>query len=112
MNSRVNAYVLAVVAVAIAIVAGLAAYAPGIDRGLVAGAAAFALMGLVAQALTFAMATGSIGSISFLPFLTCIVLYPSWVSVCMIGLAMLLGELRQKKPNIKRAFNVAQYVAA
>lgn len=112
MSSRVNAYVLVVVIVAIAIVTGLGMHAPHLERALIGGAAAFAVMGLVAQALTFAMATGSIGSISFLPFLTCIVLYPSWISVVMIGAAMLLGEFRQKKPNIKRAFNVAQYMVA
>ncbi|MEP6764752.1 MAG: HD-GYP domain-containing protein [Gemmatimonadaceae bacterium] len=82
---------------------------PSVDLSLLKGAAAFAAMGLVAQGLTYSMATGSLGSIGFLPFLTCIVLYPSWISVALVALAVLASELRQKKPSIKRIFNVSQY---
>lgn len=110
MGSRIQKYVSLVAVVAFATTVGLAVFDPKIDLHLMEGAVAFAAMGLVAQGLTYSMATGSIGSIGFLPFLTCIVLYPSWVSVCMVGLAVLISELRQKKPNIKRLFNVSQYV--
>jgi len=112
MSSRLEKYVFGVSLVAVATVATLWRLSPSVDFSLIAGPAAFALMGLVAQWLTYSMATGSVGSIGFLPFLTCIVLYPSWASVGMIGSAVLLSELREKKPNIKRAFNVSQYVVA
>lgn len=112
MGSRVTTYVFAVCAVAVAAVAALSLSAPGIDYSLLEGAAAFAMMGFMMQALVYSMPTGTNASISFLPFLTCVALYPSWVSVALVALAMALTELRQKKPNIKRAFNVAQYVIA
>lgn len=112
MSSRLEKYVLGVAVVAVAMIATLWRVNPDIDYALIVGSAAFAAMGFVAQWLTYSMVTGSVGSIGFLPFLTCIVLYPTWVSVAMIGVAVLLSELREKKPNIKRAFNVSQYLVA
>lgn len=112
MSNHLGKYVLGVAAVALATTACLERYSPGIDSSLIIASAAFAAMGLVAQVLTYSMVTGSVGSIGFLPFLTCIVLYPSWVSVVMIGTAVMISELREKKPNIKRAFNVSQYLVS
>ncbi len=51
----------------------------------------------------------TIGSIAFLPFLTGLVVYPSWTNLLLVAVAMLVGEFRKPKPGIKRAFNVAQY---
>lgn len=93
-------------------VAVLVRVVPSDNFDLLAGAVAFASMGFVAQLLSYSMATGSVGSIGFLPFLTCIVLYPSWVSVVMIGVVGLISELKEKKPNIKRLFNVSQLLIA
>jgi len=112
MNSRLSKYVFTVAIVAVATLVTLTRVSPIVDLGLLKGAAAFAAMGLIAQWLTYSMATGSVGSIGFLPFLTCIVLYPSWVSVCLIGCAVLVSELKERKPNIKRVFNVSQYIVA
>lgn len=98
--------------VALAAIAALAMMSPNVDRTLVAGAAAFAVMGLVAQALVYSMPTGYSASISFLPFLTCIVLYPSWISIVMVSAAVTVAEVRVKKQNIKRLFNVSQYTIA
>lgn len=112
MASRVTTYVLCVVVVAVAAVAGLGVVSPQVDYSLLEGAIAFAAMGLMTQALLFSMASGTNASISFLPFLTCVVLYPSWITVLLVASAVSLMELRQKKPNIKRAFNIAQYAVA
>ncbi len=97
---------------AIAVALGLAVSVPAINYRLALGAVAFSAMGMVAQAVSHSARKHSGGSIAFLPFLTSLVLYPSWVSVVLVALAMLVGEARQKKANIKRAFNVAQYAAA
>lgn len=112
MSTKLEKYVASVAITAVAVVAVLARTEPSVDYNLLVGAAAFAAMGLVAQILTYAMATGSAASIGFLPFLTCIVLYPSWVSVAMICAAVLIGELKERKPNIKRVFNVSQWLVA
>ncbi|MEP6778553.1 MAG: HD-GYP domain-containing protein [Gemmatimonadaceae bacterium] len=112
MGSKVTTYVVAVVIAAVLAIAGLAYNSPTIDFTLVQGALAFALMGFVAQALVYSMPTGSTASIGFLPFLTAVVLYPSWFTVSAVAVAMFLAELRQKKTNIKRAFNVAQFIVS
>jgi HD-GYP domain-containing protein (c-di-GMP phosphodiesterase class II) len=112
MGTRLQKYVFSVTIVALATVVALAYWRPEVHSSMLPGAIAFAAMGFVAQALTYSMATGSVGSIGFLPFLTSIVLYPSWITVLMVAAAVLVGELKQKKPSIKRIFNVSQYVVA
>ncbi|MGV3708764.1 MAG: HD-GYP domain-containing protein [Gemmatimonas sp.] len=112
MGSKVNAYVFTVVITAIAAVAALAYATPMIDYKLLQGAVAFAAIGVMAQALIYSLPSGTNASISFLPFLTCVVLYPSWVSIGLVAFATTIAEFRHKKPSIKRAFNVAQYSLA
>lgn len=112
MENKVTTYVFSVVIAAIATVACMAFVAPGLDYKMLQGPIAFALMGLMTQTLVYTMPAGSTASVSHLPFLACVILYPTWSSVCLIAVASLLAELKQKKPNIKRAFNVAQYVVA
>ena len=112
MGSRVTSYVFAVVIFAIATISSLAAYAPHVDLNLIQGAAAFAAMGLMTQSLVYSMPAGSTASISFLPFLSCVILYPTWSSIALVSFAALVAEFRHPKPNIKRAFNVSQYVIA
>ncbi|MBC8086398.1 MAG: HD domain-containing protein, partial [Phycisphaerae bacterium] len=112
MASKVTTYVVCVVIVALLAIAALGVVAPEVDYALLKGAAAFAAMGLMTQALLYSMPTGTNASISFLPFLTCVVLYPSWISIVLVSVAVSAMEMRQKKPNIKRAFNVAQYTVA
>lgn len=112
MGKKVSTYVFAVVVVAIATIIGMAFVSPTVDYKLIQGALAFAAMGVLTQTLVYSMPAGSTASISFLPFLACVVLYPAWSSIVLVAIAALLAELKQKKPNIKRAFNVAQYVIA
>lgn len=110
MEFRVRAYVAFIVASAIAVTAWMAITWPGYSLTSVAGAAVFAAMGMVAQAIGHSAKKNYTGSIAFLPYLTGMVLHPTWVCVCLVGVAALVGECYQKKANIKRAFNVAQYV--
>ena len=112
MGSKVTTYVVAVVIAAIAAIAAFAIHEPSVNVELLEGAFAFAAMGLVAQALAYSMPTGSTASIAFLPFLTSIVLYPSWVTIAIVATAMTFAELRQKKPIVKRAFNIGQFIVA
>jgi len=90
----------------------LAIVLPPFDLQLAKGPAAFALMGLIAQFIAHSARKTIGASIAFLPFLTSVVLYPSWVCVLLVAIAMLIGEFRERKPYIKRAFNVAQYVVS
>lgn len=94
---------------AIAVGAFLAFSEPSVDANLFLASAVFAALGLGAQAVAHSARKDTTGSIAFLPFLTGLVLYPSWTAVPLVATAMLLGEFRSKKSSIKRVFNIAQY---
>ncbi|MES2524992.1 MAG: HD-GYP domain-containing protein [Gemmatimonadota bacterium] len=101
-----------VVVTAILVTAGLTYALPSLNWDYAAAPLAFAVMGLIAQSIGHDTGKTISGSIAFLPFLTSLILYPSWICVVFVGLAMLVGEFREKKAGIKRAFNVAQYMVA
>jgi HD-GYP domain-containing protein (c-di-GMP phosphodiesterase class II) len=112
MEKKVRLYVGFMVVAACAATWALAYSLPTLSYRDAVAPAVFALMGMIAQSIAHSARKTFTGSIAFLPFLTSIVLYPSWVCVMLVGLAMLVGEVRAKKANIKRAFNVAQYMVA
>ncbi|HYW33156.1 MAG TPA: HD-GYP domain-containing protein [Gemmatimonas sp.] len=112
MQTSVRIYVGSVVFAAIAVTAALLFALPSLNWEYAAAPLAFAIMGLIAQSIGHDTGKTISGSIAFLPFLTSLILYPSWICVVFVGLAMLVGEFREKKAGIKRAFNVAQYMVA
>jgi HD-GYP domain-containing protein (c-di-GMP phosphodiesterase class II) len=112
MEKNVRLYVSFVVLTAIAVTVALAYSLPALEYRDAVAPAVFALMGMIAQSIGHSARKTFTGSIAFLPFLTSLVLYPSWICVILVGIAMVVGEFRAKKPNIKRAFNVAQYMVA
>src|SRR5690349_1127302 len=112
MQTNVRVYVGLVVITAVAVTIALTFTLMPFDLRLAQGPAVFVLMGLLAQSIAHSARKTFTGSIAFLPFLTSIILYPSWVCVVLVAVAMVIGEFREKKPNIKRVFNVAQYVVA
>lgn len=112
MQTNVRVYVSLVVITAVAVTIALTFTLMPFDLKLAQGPAVFALMGLLAQSIAHSARKTIGGSIAFLPFLTSIILYPSWVCVVLVAIAMMVGEFREKKANIKRVFNVAQYVVA
>lgn len=112
MGNKVTTFVLSVVVVAIAATAAMMFTNSQVDYSLIEGALAFAAIGVMTQTLVYTMPAGSNASISFLPFLACLILYPAWPSIVLIAFAALIAEFKQKKSGIKRAFNVAQYVVA
>lgn len=109
MDTRVRAYVSTVILAALAVGVALAWKDPSVNLQLFSATAVFALLGLAAQSVAHSANKNTTGSIAFLPFLTGLVLYPSWTNVPLVAVAMLIGEFRKPKPGIKRAFNVAQY---
>lgn len=113
MPVRIIAYVITVIVAAIGSTVFLSSLGPTLDFDLAIGALAFSSIGLIAQAVAHTTKGGvSRGSIAFVPFLTGLVLYPSWLIVVFISLAVFAGEMTQKKSWIKRFFNAAQYTLA
>jgi hypothetical protein len=113
MKKSVLIYVYSVVAIAVASLASTYVYAPMIDGDLLVGAALLTLIGFVGAWLGgYRIKQSSGGEVSFIPYLSAIVLYPSWTTVALVGIGSAVAEATRKKSGIKRAFNVAQLVIA
>jgi HD-GYP domain-containing protein (c-di-GMP phosphodiesterase class II) len=76
--------------------------------------AGLAAVGSLAWALSHRLGKASIGSVAFIPWLSCVLLTPTWLSPAFIGVAVMAGELSRlgKTQSVKIAFNVSQYVVA
>ncbi len=112
MPTRVLVYVLVVTAAALAAVAALwRSGAPVQQEHLIAS---LGLVGLGAYtAFTkYKTSRNSSGEVSFIPYITAIVLYPHWSTVCLIGIAVSAVEVGKKKHPLKQVFNSSQYILA
>lgn len=109
MGKQIRLYVAIVIVAAVAVSIALVFSVPKVEPKLFWAAAVFTLLGLAAQAVAHSAKKNATGSIAFLPFLTGLILYPSWTTVPLVATAMLVGEFRRPNSGIKRAFNVAQY---
>jgi len=112
MKTSVVAYVYAIVAAAAASLVGLYLYSPGVDLSLLVGAGWLTGVSILGTVLSYRVQGSTFGSVSFIPFLTAFVLYPSWATVAMVGCGGLLAELVKPKNALKRAFNAGQIVLA
>jgi putative nucleotidyltransferase with HDIG domain len=52
------------------------------------------------------------GAISFIPFLTAVMVAPNWLTPVMVGSAVAVTEARRRATPVKGVFNVAQYSLA
>lgn len=113
MSRSILTYVYAIVAASVASLAAAYAYAPSVRMDLLVGSALLTLVGFVGAWLGgYRIRQSSGGEVSFIPYLSAIVLYPSWTTVTLIGLGAAVSEATRKKPPIKRAFNIAQLLLA
>ena len=112
MKTSVIAYVYAIVAAAAASLVGLYLFDPSVEPGLLVGPALMTLVALGGALYSYRIKSSSFGEVSFIPYLTAIVLYPSWATLSIIGAGAILAELKKPKSPIKRTFNVAQIAFA
>jgi len=112
MKTSVLAYVYAIVAAAAASLVGLYWYQPDVNVVFLAGAGWLTLVSILGTVLSYRVQGSTFGAVSFIPFLTAFVLYPSWATVAIVGTGALVAEMIKPKMAIKRAFNVAQIVLA
>ncbi len=113
----IHAYVGATVLVSVIVLAAqdwaeLSALSPSAAVGL----ASLVLLGLVSEASAFSYrlgATGGSSSLVFLPLVAAVVLFGPLPAIAFIVVTTLPGEfLIRRRPTIRAAFNVAQYVNA
>ncbi|HEY0929411.1 MAG TPA: HD-GYP domain-containing protein [Gemmatimonas sp.] len=112
MKTSVIAYVYAIVAASAASLVGLYLYQPAVDLALLEGAGWLTLVAFLGTILSYRVQGSTFGAVSFIPFLTAFVLYPSWATVGIVGASSLVAEMLKPKLAIKRAFNVSQIVLA
>jgi putative nucleotidyltransferase with HDIG domain len=112
MKTSVIAYVYAIVAAAAASLVGLYMYQPDVNVLFLAGAGWLTLVAFLGTVLSYRVQGSTFGAVSFIPFLTAFVLYPSWATVAIVGTGAFVAEMIKPKMAIKRAFNVAQIVLA
>jgi HD superfamily phosphohydrolase YqeK len=112
MKISVIAYVYAIVAAAAASLVGLYMYQPDVNVLFLPGAGWLTLVAFLGTVLSYRVQGSTFGTVSFIPFLTAFVLYPSWATVAIVGTGALVAEMIKPKMAIKRAFNVAQIVLA
>lgn len=111
MKRSVLLYVYLIVATAVASIILAFWMSPTVEPKLLIGAGLLALIGFVGALLgSYRIKQNSGGEVSFIPYLSAIVLYPNWTTVVLIGLGAAISEASRKKPGIKRAFNISQLV--
>jgi HD-GYP domain-containing protein (c-di-GMP phosphodiesterase class II) len=104
--------VWAVVAIAIAMTCLLYARTPAVDFDLLWGSALLTFIGFIAARLAYRVQRSSLGETSFIPYLSALMLYPSWTVVVLVGVGSAAAEISRRKVGIKLVFNVAQFVLA
>jgi len=112
MNKNVLAYVFAIAAASICAEYWLYTNETHVNVTLLVGSACYAFLGFVGGQFKYRVQGSTLGEISFIPYLTALVLYPSWATVALVGLGTAFGEIRKPKPAVKRVFNIAQFVLA
>lgn len=112
MKTRVIAYVYAIVAAAAASLVCVFLSNSSIDARLLVAPSALAFVAFMGAIFSYQIQRNTAGEVSFIPYLTAIVLYPSWATLAIVGLGALSAEILKPKSLIKRAFNVGQIVLA
>ena len=112
MPLRVLAYVYSTAVAAAIAVALLFWRSSGINTEFLLGAFGLVLLGAYTAISKYKTTRNAEGEVSFIPYLTAIVVYPHWSTVGLIGISVGLAEMVKKKHYVKRLFNTSQYVLA
>ncbi|WP_439643918.1 HD domain-containing phosphohydrolase [Gemmatimonas sp.] len=112
MKTSVVAYVYAIVLASAGALVGLYLLGPSVNPELLGGAAWLVGVAFVGTVIRYRVQGSTFGTVSFVPYLSAFVLYPSWSTVALVGAGSLLSELMKPKPALKRIFNVGQTVLA
>ena len=110
MATRVLAFVGMIALAAVCSLLALFQMDRSIDLALIGGSCSFVVLGVIAQFVGYRLQGSTFGAISFIPFMTSILLYPSWVSVMFVALGAVIAEFNRKKHTVKRVFNIAQQI--
>lgn len=68
------------------------------------------VLAVIGEAWAFLLPQSAVSSIAFIPYMAMALVVPQWSTVATIGVLRLADELRRRRPIMKAAFNVAQFV--
>ena len=100
-------FILAVVAVA-----ALWYYVPPAQYGRLVVVAVLAVLALTAELMAFLLPQGAVGSVSFVPYMTAVVLVPDVTALAVIFGARTISELARARGGQKLVFNISQLILA
>lgn len=112
MRTASRVYVALVCVLAICAVAGAYLWQPTVATANVVAVLLLCALAAAGELMQFALPRGTRGSISFVPFLACVILSPTWVTSATILAFKLATELTRRVAVWKVVFNAAQYVFA
>jgi len=75
-------------------------------------AAFFSGFGVLAAALTYRTSQATLGTISFLPYLSAAILAPNIAGLSTVFVSTLVAEIVLRRPLVKLVFNISQHVFA
>jgi hypothetical protein len=111
MSNRIRVYVSTLVLLAAGAFVWVYQLSPDIDSTAVKGALWFATLAAVSVVAAYKKgARREAGSVAFLPMLASVIVFPSWITVASLGIAILAVEIAARRVLIKASFNVAQAV--
>jgi hypothetical protein len=85
---------------------------PPVGNSSMGTIAALAALALTAELMGFLLPKGASGSISFIPYMTAVLVVPNFAALGAIPVARLIAEIAKKKEPRKTIFNVAQLTLA
>lgn len=112
MPRKVVAYVYAITVAALCAVAMIWQRDTFVVQHYLLGSFGLVLLGAYTAVTKYKTSRSADGEVSFIPYLTAIMIYPNWSTVAMIGFAVGAVELGKKKHFLKRLFNTSQFVLA
>jgi putative nucleotidyltransferase with HDIG domain len=74
--------------------------------------ATLAVLALTAELMRFLLPRGASGSVSFIPYMTAVLLVPNFAALAAIPAASLLGDITKRSETRKTLFNLSQLTIA
>lgn len=112
MPPRVLAYVYTVAVTAILAAAALWRRDSSLNVDYLLGSLGLVVLGAYTAVAKYKTSRSADGEVSFIPYLTAIMIYPNWSTIGLIGVAVGATELSKKKHFVKRLFNTSQFLLA
>jgi hypothetical protein len=108
MGKAVRIYVGCVIAAAVLLLATLYRAFPSVDAHALSAVLLLGSLALVSETLGYLLPRSATGSISFIPYLACVLIVPGWETVLVSAAVKGIVELFARRHPLKAVFNVAQ----